>query len=166
MHSLFGYIFCTVVIELDPKARIENQHFLSSSCCARIVALFITFYGYFHFVVGTKRKRGQTSLRSLLLTKLTIKCLGFVIKYEDTSENWYLTAYQFVQNPSHFFSIFSVHQILQSIMWAILLTFHVNLIAQGLSGSRRRSYILHTLLSDRGVMTWYLIHFEPRTADF
>lgn len=58
MHSLFGYIFCTVVIELDPKARIENQHFLSS-CCARIVALFITFYGYFHFVVGTKENEDK-----------------------------------------------------------------------------------------------------------
>ena len=68
--------------------------------------------------------------------------------------------------PFAFFSIFSVHQILQSIMWTILLTFHVNLIAQGHSGSRRRSYILHTLLSDRGVMTWYSIHFELRTADF
>ena len=26
-----------------------------------------------------------------------------MIKYEDTNENWYLTACQFVQNPSHFF---------------------------------------------------------------
>ena len=29
-----------------------------------------------------------------------------MIKYEDTSENWYLTAYQFVQNPSHFLAFF------------------------------------------------------------
>ena len=127
---------------------------------------FYYFLWLLSFCCWYKRKRGQTSLRSLLLTKLTIKCLGFMIKYEDNSENWYLTAYQFVQNSSYFFSIFSVHQILQSIMWTILLTFHVNLIAQGHSGSRRRSYILHTLLSDRGVMTWYSIHFELRTTDF
>jgi hypothetical protein len=125
---------------------------------------FYYFLWLLSFCCWYKRKRGQTSLRSLLLTKLTIKCLGFVIKYEDTSENWYLTAYQFVQNPSHFVAFFRFTRFYNPLCEQ--LTFHVNLIVQGHSGSRRRSYILHTLLSDRGVMTWYSIHFELRTADF
>ena len=48
-----------------------------------------------------------------------------MIKYEDTNENWYLTACQFVQNPSHFLAFFrftrSYNPLCEQFYWRFML---------------------------------------------
>ena len=57
MHSLFGYIFCTVVIELDPKARIENQHFFSSPALRVYWRFLLLFMATFILLLVQKKTR-------------------------------------------------------------------------------------------------------------